>query len=55
VYTCALCHFLVELDDTVFKRPDGWAVCLRCFYHEVGDERAMSDELRRWLEAALSV
>lgn len=54
MYTCVICRFAVELDDTIAPIPSGWCVCLRCFGRETETTVAMPKELRRDLSAALA-
>lgn len=52
--TCIICRFETELDDAITHSPRGRCVCLRCFNRETGDDRRMSNALRRDLIATLA-
>jgi len=54
MYTCVICRFTVELDDTIAPIPSGWCVCVRCFARETETIRLVPKELRRDLSAALA-
>ncbi len=46
MFICHICRFPTELDDVVFRLCDETVVCLRCYEHEVRDERQVSKKLR---------
>jgi hypothetical protein len=53
MYTCAICHFEVRLDDAVLPTTSGRCICLRCYTRELGYWRPMPKSLRRLVVAAL--
>lgn len=54
MYTCVLCKFPAELDDTVAPTAGGRCICLSCFHHQVSDERRLDGLLLRQLEVLLA-
>jgi hypothetical protein len=53
MYRCVICHFTVELDDSIAATPTGGCVCVRCFARETDSSISMPKELRRDVIAAL--
>jgi hypothetical protein len=49
VFRCAVCRFLVELDDVVVRNRCGLCICLRCYLRLVEKEKPMP----AWLRGAL--
>lgn len=54
MFTCRLCGFEVEADDTVVIHG-ARCICLRCYLRETGDRHTMTPELRRWIEQVLAL
>lgn len=51
---CIICKFPTELDDVIFRGPDRWCVCLRCYQRTVEDERHLTKTLDRGVQEALA-
>ena len=47
MFTCYICRFAVELDDTITTTSRGGCVCLRCYLVHVEDHRPLPGLLRR--------
>lgn len=50
---CAICSFLVDLDDAVAPNKHGRCVCLGCYLRETVTHKPMPAALRRELVALL--
>lgn len=46
MFTCCICHFTVELDDTVVTTRRGTTVCIRCYAAAVEDPHPLPKRLR---------
>ncbi|MGI8551202.1 MAG: hypothetical protein ACR2PL_10535 [Dehalococcoidia bacterium] len=54
MFTCVICRFDVEMDDTIAPTASGRCVCVRCFARETETSRPMSKDLRRDLISTLA-
>lgn len=54
MYTCCICRFDVELDDTVTTTAKGGCICLRCYLVQVEDHKQLPKDLRKELTAVVA-
>ena len=54
MFTCCICRFDVELDDTITTTAKGGCVCLRCYLIQVEDHRPLPAALRKDLSAVMA-
>jgi hypothetical protein len=54
MFRCCICHFNVELDDTITTTAKGSCVCLRCYLVQVEDMKPLSKQLRRELTSVVA-
>ena len=54
MYTCYVCRFAVELDDTVTATARGNCICLRCYLRHTDGYKPLPKELRRELTTVLA-
>lgn len=52
MYTCVICQFEVELDDTIAPLPSGRCICLSCYARTTDTAVPMSKKLRSEVAAA---
>jgi hypothetical protein len=52
MFTCCVCHFIVDLDDVVIPTESRRCICMGCYLREAGVDRVMPKALWRDVLAA---